>query len=127
MRIIVIAAALLLPAAAHAQSSQSGYYGRSVAITPPSYGADSSVESYASPFPSPLARQQRLLEMLNTGGVEQPAHRTVPQGCIYSGQVYSEGAIVRNGAGRQRCDPHAGAEPDASGQLPLSWRAVPGD
>ena len=79
------------------------------------------------PFPSPQAGQQRLPEMLETGGVEQPPRQATPQGCIYSGQIYSEGAIVRNEAGRQVCGQRAGAEPDASGQMPLSWRAVPGE
>ena len=120
-------AATLLPAAAYAQLSQPGYYAPNVVVMPPGYGGYGSAEDNASPFPSPLANQQRLLEMLNTGGIEPPARRTAPQGCIYAGQTYSEGAIVRNEAGRQVCGPHAGAEPDASGQVPLSWRAVPGN
>lgn len=103
-------------------------YGSSIVVVPPTYpGGDNTGGSYGMPFLSPQAGQQRLLEMLDTGGVEQPPRQAAPQGCIYSGQIYSEGAIVRNEAGRQVCGQRAGAEPDASGQMPLSWRAGPGE
>ena len=120
---MLIAAALLLPIAAQAQFYPQPSYGPAPAY--PNAG-DSTGSGYNMPFQPPQVGQQRLLEMLETGGVEQPARRTTPQGCVYSGQVYSEGAMVRNEAGRQVCGPRAGAEPDASGQRPLSWRAVPG-
>ena len=113
---------------AQAQYSSRPSYGSSIVVVPPTYsGVDNTGGGYAMPFPSPQAGQQRLLEMLETGGVEQPSRQATPQGCIYSGQIYSEGAIVRNEAGRQVCGQRAGAEPDASGQMPLSWRAVPGE
>jgi hypothetical protein len=121
----MIAATLLLPIAAQAQFYPQPSYGSNVVIVPPAYpngGGGSTM-----PIPSPQAGQQRLLEMLETGGIEQPARWTTPQGCVYSGQLYSEGATVRNDAGRRVCGPRAGAEPDDSGQMPLSWRAVPGE
>ncbi len=126
---MLIAAALLLPIAAQAQFYPQPSYGPNVVIVPPAYpnSNDGAGTGYNMPFQPPQAGQQRLLEMLETGGVEQPARRATPQGCVYSGQVYSEGAMVRNEAGRQVCGQRAGAEPDASGQMPLSWRAVPGE
>ena len=126
-----MAVALLLPIAvstgAHAQYPSRPSYGSSIVVVPPTYPGGDNTGGYGMPFPSPQAGQQRLLEMLETGGVEQPPRQTTPQGCIYSGQIYSEGAVVRNEAGRQVCGQRAGTEPDASGQLPLSWRAVPGE
>ena len=129
-----ITTALLLPigsmSCVQAQPYQQRSLGPSVVIVPPAYpGSDGNTGSgYDMPFPSPQAGQQRLLEMLDTGGIERPSRGiAAPQGCIYSGQIYSEGAMVRNEAGRQVCGPRAGAEPDASGQMPLSWRAVPGE
>ena len=126
-----MAVALLLPIAvspvAHAQCPSRPSYGSSIVVVPPTYPGGDNTGGYGMPFPSSQAGQQRLLEMLETGGVKQPPHQTTPQGCIYSGQIYSEGAVVRNEAGRQVCGQRAGAEPDASGQMPLSWRAVPGE
>ena len=127
-----MAVALLLPigvtTGAEAQYSSRPSYGSSIVVVPPTYpSGDNTGGGYGMPFSSPQAGQQRLLEMLETGGVEQPPRQATPQGCIYSGQIYSEGAIVRNEAGRQVCGQRAGAEPDASGQMPLSWRAVPGE
>ena len=126
---MLVAAALLLPIAAQAQFYPQPGYGPNVVIVPPAYpnNGDNTGGGVNMPFQPPQVGQQRLLEMLETGGVEQPPRRTTPQGCVYSGQVYSEGAIVRNEAGRQVCGPRTGAEPDASGQMPLSWRAVPGE
>jgi len=98
-----------------------------IVVVPPTYPSGDNSDGYGMPFPSPQAGQQRLLEILETGGVEQPPRQAAPQGCIYSGQVYLDGAIVRNEARRQVCGQRAAAEPDASGQMPLSWRAVPGE
>ena len=48
-------------------------YGSSIVVVPPTYqGSDNTGGGYAMPFPSPQVGQQRLLEMLETGGVEQP-------------------------------------------------------
>lgn len=129
LKTIIIAATLLLPIAAQAQFYPQPSYGSNVVIVPPAYpsGGDGTGGGSTMPFQSPQAGQQRLLEMLETGGIEQPARRTMPEGCVYSGQVYSDGAIVRNDAGRQVCGPRAGAEPDGSGQMPVSWRAIPGE
>ena len=128
----MVAMTLLLPmgslATAQAQLYPQPSYGSSVVIVPPAfYGGGDTGSGNNMPFPSPQAGQRRLLEMLETGGIEQLPRRDTPAGCIYSGQVYSEGAVVRSEAGRQLCGPRAGAEPDASGQMPLSWRAVSGE
>ena len=70
-------------------------------------------------------RAQRLLETLDTGGIERPAPSTRPPGCIYAGQIYSEGAVVTPTNGeRQTCVPRPGAEPDLSGQMPLAWQSM---
>lgn len=126
-----MAVTLLLPiglsTGAQAQHPSRSSYGSSIVVVPPTYSGGDNTGGYGMPFPSPQAGQQRLLEMLDTGGVEQSPRHATPQGCIYSGQIYSEGAIVRNDTGRQVCGPRTGAEPDASGQMPLSWRAVPGE
>lgn len=130
------AMAVLVPigvtAPAAAQSYMRPSYGQNVIIVPPSYpgypAGDDTGGGPGLPFLSPQAGQQRLLEMLDTGGIERPARSNdaTPPGCVYSGQIYSEGAIIRSDAGRQVCGPRAGVEPDASGQTPLAWQAVPG-
>ena len=129
MKTMLLAATLMLPIAAQAQFYPQPSYGSNVVIVPPVYpnGGNDIGGGTNMPFPSPQAGQQRLLEMLETGGIEQPERRATPAGCIYSGQAYSEGAMVRNEAGRQVCSPRAGAEPDVSGQMPLSWHTVPGE
>ena len=128
----VAAMTLLLPigslAIAQAQVYPQPSYGSNVVIVPPAYpGGGNTGAGDSMPFPSPQAGQRQLLEMLETGGIEQLPRRDTAPGCIYSGQVYPEGAVVRNEAGRQLCGPRAGAEPDASGQMALSWRPVSGE
>ncbi len=128
----MVAMTLLLPmsslATAQAQLYPQPSYGSSVVIVPPAfYGGGNTGAGDSVPFPSPQAGQRQLLEMLETGGIEQHPRRDTAPGCIYSGQVYPEGAVVRIEAGRQLCGPRAGAEPDASGQMPLSWRPVSGE
>lgn len=128
----MVAMTLLLPmgslATAQAQLYPQPSYGSSVVIVPPAFAGGGNIGGGDNmPFPSPQAGQQRLLEMLETGGIEQLPRRDNAPGCIFSGQVYSEGTVVRNEAGRQLCGPRAGAEPDASGQMPLNWRAVSGE
>lgn len=126
---MVLLAPIGVSTSAQAQYYPPPSYGPNVVIVPPVFpnGGDNTGGGYNMPFQSPQVGQQRLLEMLETGGIEQPVRRPTPQGCVYSGQIYSEGAVVRNDAGRQVCSPRAGAEPDASGQMPLSWHAVPGE
>ena len=123
-------APLAITTRAQAQFYPQPSYGSNVVVVPPSYPGvgPGTTGGYDGPFSSPPGNQHRLRELLETGGVDRPSRTNgAPQGCIYSGQIYSEGAVVRNEAGRQVCGPRAGAEPDASGQLPLSWRAVPGE
>ena len=127
---VVLMVPLAITTRAQAQFYPQPSYGSNVVVVPPSYpgGGNGTAGGYDAPFSSPPGDQHRLRDLLETGGVERPNRTSgAPQGCIYSGQIYSEDAVVRNEAGRQVCGPRAGAEPDASGQLPLSWRAVPGE
>lgn len=93
---------MLLPIIAEARFYTEPSYGSKVVIVPPAYptGGGNTGIVYNMPFQSPQAGQRRLLEMLETGGVEQPVRRTMQQDYVYSGLVYSEGAIVRREARR---------------------------
>jgi hypothetical protein len=79
------------------------------------------------PFQQQQYRTQRLLEMLDTGGIEHPAAAAAPPACVFAGQVFSEGASARGEDGeRQVCAPRPGAQPDAAGPLPLIRQPAPG-
>lgn len=117
---------LTLPLAAQAQYYPPVPYGTNgTVIVPPSYPAGPGA---TMPFQSPQAGQQRMLEMLQNGGLERPeqARPERPRGCIFAGQLYSEGAVVKSEIGLQVCDETNGAPPDARGEPPLRWRVVPG-
>lgn len=125
MMMVVAGAAVMLPLAAQAQYYPVLPYGPTVTtIVPPSY---STGPGAAMPFPSPQAGQQRLLELLQNGGVDRPERGSEPsRGCIYAGQLYSEGAVIKSDAGRQMCSKPAGADQDGRGESLLAWRLVPG-
>ncbi|WP_186374237.1 hypothetical protein [Roseomonas gilardii] len=126
---ILLVATLLLPEAAMAQlpgqfGPQQQFLAPNVVVTLPFAGG--TVGANPLPFETQQTQQQRLLEMLNTGGIERPAPAAVAAGCMFAGQIYSEGALVRaEGGDRQVCLPRPGAEPDAAGHLPLAWQAAP--
>lgn len=129
---ILLVAALLLPELAMGQASgqfapQPQFVAPNVIVTPPPYGFGGGGygASSALPFETQQTQQQRLLETLDTGGIERPAPSARPPGCIYAGQIYSEGAVVTPTNGeRLRCVPRPGAEPDLSGQMPLAWQSM---
>ena len=128
----LLVAAVLLPGSAMAQvpgqfAPQPQFVAPNVVVTPPAFGFGGGGYGTSSPLPfeTQQTQQQRLLETLDTGGIERPAPSTRPPGCIYAGQIYSEGAVVTPTNGeRQTCVPRPGAEPDLSGQRPLAWQSM---
>lgn len=128
MRSLMMVGALLLvlPMAAQAQYyPPTPYSPNGMVIVPPAYPTGPGA---TMPFPSPQAGQQRMLEMLQNGGLERPdpARAEPPRGCTFAGQLYSEGAVVKSEIGLQVCDETNAVPPNARGQRPLRWRVVPG-
>lgn len=124
--LLAVMGGVVLPACANAQYYRPVPYGTNgTVIVPPAY---SSGPGAAMPFPSPQAGQQRMLELLQNGGLErsEPPRADSPRGCIFAGQLYSEGAVVKSDVGLQICDETNAVPPDARGQRPLRWRVVPG-
>jgi hypothetical protein len=128
---LLLASALLVPVPAHAPAPaqfypQQPYYLPAVPVPPPPFdggvlGGD------PMPFQQQQYGTQRLLEMLDTGGIEHPAATGAPPAYVFAGQVFSEGASVRGEDGeRQVCAPRPGAQTHAAGQLPLIWQPAPG-
>lgn len=114
VRMLVVAAALLLPGMAQAQLPGQNYPYQSyippnVVVTPPPFVGSGAGSGYPLPFETQQQQSQRLLEMLDTGGIERPAPAATPPGCVFAGQVYTEGATVRSeGGDRQVCGPRPG-------------------
>lgn len=124
--VLAIMGVAVLPTCAQAQYYPPVPYGTNgTVIVPP---ANSSGPGAAMPFPSPQAGQQRLLELLQHGGLDrsEPARAEPPRGCIFAGQLYSDGAVVKSEVGLQVCGETNAVPPDALGQRPLRWRVVPG-
>ncbi|MDJ0390186.1 hypothetical protein QMO56_18915 [Roseomonas sp. E05] len=132
VRKLLVAVALLLPGMAQAQLPGQNYPYQSyippnVVVAPPPFAGSGAGAGYPLPFETQQMQQQRLLEMLDTGGIARPATAATPPGCVYAGQVYTEGATVRSEGGeRQVCGPRPGARPDLNGQVPLAWQPAPG-
>lgn len=121
-----------MPVFAQAQSAgrsslYQSYIPPGVVVTPPPFTGGEASAGNPLPFETQQMQQQRLLEMLDTGGIERPAPAATPLGCVYAGQVYTEGATVRSeGGDRQVCGPRPGSRPDLNGQVPLAWQPASG-
>lgn len=132
MRSMLWVSMLLLPIVARAQIPQRYYpqeqfYAPNVVVTPPPFVGGGAGGGSPLPFETQQIQHQRLLEMLDTGGIERPAPAAPPLGCVFAGQVYTEGATVRSeGGDRQVCGPRPGSRPDLNGQVPLAWQPAPG-
>lgn len=132
MRKLILASALLVPVLARAQTPaqfypQQQFYAPNVVVTPPPFVGGGAGTGYPLPFETQQMQQHRMLEMLDTGGIERPAPTATPPGCVYAGQVYTEGATVRSeGGDRQVCGPRPGSRPDLNGHVPLAWQPAPG-
>ena len=98
-----------------------------VLVGPLQGGGRGGIAGDAIPFAAPQLGPQPLLGPVLLDGIDASGFGgEAAPGCLYAGQAYSEGAIIRNDAGRQVCGQRRGAVPDASGQVPLGWRFIPG-
>ncbi|MGI4952775.1 MAG: hypothetical protein ACRYGM_13325 [Janthinobacterium lividum] len=102
-------------------------FGPGVLVGPLQGGGRGGIVGDAIPFAAPQFGPQPLLGPIVLDGLDPSSlGGEAAPGCLYAGQAYSEGAVIRNDAGRQVCGPRRGAVPDASGQVPLGWRFIPG-